>query len=105
MEGRREVSIISHRPVTSSDLKHERLFYFCESVSTFLQLVEVFSRNYYMLGKISSLTRTLGRSFGYLMEGLLCPRGSEIMRVMQEAENSNHGADYGHPTSVFYHSA
>ena len=36
--GRREVSIISHEPVTSSDLKHERLF-FRESVSTFLQLV------------------------------------------------------------------
>ena len=36
--GRREVSIISHGPVTSSDLKHERLF-FRESVSTFLQLV------------------------------------------------------------------
>ena len=104
MGGRREVSIISHRPVTSSDLKHERLFYFCESVSTFLQLVEVFIRNYYMLGKIS-YTRTLGRSFGYLMEDLLCPRGSEIMRDMQETENSNHGADYGHPTSVFYHSA
>ena len=34
MGGRREVSITSHRPVTSSDLKHERLF-FCGSVSTF----------------------------------------------------------------------
>ena len=38
MEERREVSIISHRQVTSSDLKHERLF-FRGSVSTFLQLV------------------------------------------------------------------
>ena len=38
MEGRREVSIISHGPVTSNDLKHERLV-FCECVSTFLQLV------------------------------------------------------------------
>ena len=38
MGGRREVSVISHRPVTSSDLKHERLF-FRGSVSTFLQLV------------------------------------------------------------------
>ena len=38
MGGRREVSILSHRPVTSSDLKQERLF-FRESVSTFLQLV------------------------------------------------------------------
>ena len=38
MGGRREVSIISHRPLTSSDLKHERLF-FRESVSTFLQVV------------------------------------------------------------------
>ena len=33
--------MISHKPVTSSDLKHERLF-FCGSVSTFLQLVVVF---------------------------------------------------------------
>ena len=32
------VSILSHRPVTSSDLKQDRLF-FRESVSTFLQLV------------------------------------------------------------------
>ena len=38
MGGRREVSILSHRPVTSSDLKQEWLF-FRESVSTFLQLV------------------------------------------------------------------
>ena len=38
MGGRREVSIISHRPVTSSDLKQERSF-FRGSVSTFLQLV------------------------------------------------------------------
>ena len=38
MGGRREVSILSHRPVTSSDVKQERLF-FRESVSTFLQLV------------------------------------------------------------------
>ena len=38
MEGRREVSIISLRPVTGSDLKQERLF--CrQSVGTFLQLV------------------------------------------------------------------
>ena len=35
---RGEVSILSHRPVTSSDLKQDRLF-FRESVSTFLQLV------------------------------------------------------------------
>ena len=38
MEGMREVSVKSHRPVTSSDLKHERLF-FRGSVSTVLQLV------------------------------------------------------------------
>ena len=38
MEEGREVSIISHRPVTSSDLKQERSF-FRWSVSTFLQLV------------------------------------------------------------------
>ena len=36
--GRGEVSILSHRPVTSSELKQDRLF-FRESVSTFLQLV------------------------------------------------------------------
>ena len=39
MAGRREVSIISHRPVTRSDLQQERSF-FLGSVSTFLQLVE-----------------------------------------------------------------
>ena len=38
MGGRREVSIISHRPVTRSDLKQERSF-FRGSVSTFLQVV------------------------------------------------------------------
>ena len=38
MGGRREVSIISHRPVTRSDLKQERSF-FLRSVSLFLQLV------------------------------------------------------------------
>ena len=38
MGGRREVSIISRRPVTRSDLKQERSF-FRGSVSTFLQLV------------------------------------------------------------------
>ena len=38
MGGRREVSILSHRPVTSSGLKQEWLF-FRESVPTFLQLV------------------------------------------------------------------
>ena len=38
MGGRRGVTILSHRPVTSSDLKQDRLF-FRESVSTFLQLV------------------------------------------------------------------
>ena len=36
--GRGEVSILSHRPVASSDLKQDRLF-FRESVSTSLQLV------------------------------------------------------------------
>ena len=39
MGGRSEVSIISHRPVTSSDLKQERFFYWLVSVSTLLQLV------------------------------------------------------------------
>ena len=38
MGGRREVSIISHRPLTRSDLKQERSS-FRGSVSTFLQLV------------------------------------------------------------------
>ena len=41
MEGRREVSIISHRPVIRSDLKQERSF-FRGSVLTFLQLVVAF---------------------------------------------------------------
>ena len=43
MEGRREVSIMSHRPVTSSDLKQERSFP-RRSVSTFLQLAVVLSK-------------------------------------------------------------
>ena len=38
MGGRREVSILSHRPVTRSNLKQERSF-FRGSVSTFLQMV------------------------------------------------------------------
>ena len=38
MGGRREVSIISHRPMTRSDSKQERSL-FRGSVSTFLQLV------------------------------------------------------------------
>ena len=38
MGGRRKVSIISHRPVTRSDLKKERSF-FRGNVSTVLQLV------------------------------------------------------------------
>ena len=41
MGGSREVSIISHRPVISNDLKQERSFY-RGSVSTFLQLVVAF---------------------------------------------------------------
>ena len=41
MGGRKEVSIISHRPVTRSDLQQEGSF-FRESVSTFLQLVVAF---------------------------------------------------------------
>ena len=41
MEGRKEVSIISHRPVTSRDLKLERLF-FRWTVPTILQLVVAF---------------------------------------------------------------
>ena len=35
MGGRREVSISSHRPVTSSDLKHERLFFLGECLNIF----------------------------------------------------------------------
>ena len=45
MGGRREVSIISYRPVTRSDLKQERSF-FRGSVSTFLQLVVAFNTCY-----------------------------------------------------------
>ena len=40
--GRGKVSMLSHRPVTTSDLKQDRLF-FRERVSTFLQLVVAFS--------------------------------------------------------------
>jgi len=42
-DGRKEVSIISHRPVTSNDLKQERWFS-RRSVSTFLQLAVVLSK-------------------------------------------------------------
>ena len=48
MGGRRAISIISHRPVTSSDLKPERLFY-RGSVSTFLQLVVAF---FFLLSRV-----------------------------------------------------
>ena len=48
MGGRREVSIISHRPVTRSDLKQERSF-FRGSVSTFLQLAVAFYRHVHAL--------------------------------------------------------
>ena len=44
MGGRREVSIISYRPVTRSDLKQERSF-FRGGVSTFLQLVVAMFNN------------------------------------------------------------
>ena len=44
MGGRREVSIISYRPVTRSDLNQERSF-FRGSVSTFLQLVVAMFNN------------------------------------------------------------
>ena len=44
MGGRREVSIISYRPVTRNDLKQERSF-FRGSVSTFLQLVVAMFNN------------------------------------------------------------
>ena len=39
MDGRREVSIISHRPVTSSDLKQERSRFRRSVLSFSLQLV------------------------------------------------------------------
>ena len=43
--GRRGVTILSHRPVTSNDLKQDRLF-FREIVSTFLQLVVATGKAY-----------------------------------------------------------
>ena len=43
LDGRKEVSIISHRPVTSNDLKQERWFS-RRSVSIFLQLAVVLSK-------------------------------------------------------------
>ena len=35
MGGRREVGIVSHRPVTSSDLKQERSFFLSECLNIF----------------------------------------------------------------------
>ena len=52
MGGGGGVSILSHRPVTSSDLKQDRLF-FRESVSTFLLLVEA-ARLYLLNNKVLS---------------------------------------------------
>ena len=49
--GRRGVSILSHRPVTSSELKQDRLF-FRESVSTFLLLV-VGDRSYFPFNQVT----------------------------------------------------
>ena len=58
MEGRREVSVISHRPVTSSDLKPGRLF-FRGSVSTFLQLVVALRKKVTFLLEPTMLAHTL----------------------------------------------
>ena len=57
----REVSIISHRPVTSSDLRQESSF-FRRSVSTFLQLV-VAKRGGKGLGKTLASCQCFGRAF------------------------------------------
>ena len=59
MEGRREVCIISHRPVTRSDLKQERSF-FLRSVSLFLQLVVARSNKRNETSKRRNDEKTLG---------------------------------------------
>ena len=61
MGERKEVSILSHRPVTSSDLKQERLF-FRESVSTFWQLVVASNWSF-------SLTQHFERDCSWVPEG------------------------------------
>ena len=74
MDGRREVSIISHRPVTSSDLKQERSC-FRRCVLTFLQLVvalkqalhmgDIVKRHIQVLAKGDAWIQT--RSYGSLL--------------------------------------
>ena len=51
MGGRREVSIISHGPVTSSDLKYERLFFFWCNWFTVADFLYARSYVYHYRGK------------------------------------------------------
>ena len=61
MGGRREVSVISQRPVTRSDLKQERSF-FLWSVSTFLQLVVALHEYFGHWWEIAFSSRMLPRN-------------------------------------------
>ena len=65
MGGRREASIISHRPVTRSDLKQERSF-FRGSVSTFLQLVNVAFNQFHLAWACSRVRAALHPLLSYL---------------------------------------
>ena len=65
MGGRREASIISHRPVTRSNLKQERSF-FRGSVSTFLQLVNVAFNQFHLAWECSRVRAALHPLLSYL---------------------------------------
>ena len=68
MGGRREVSIISYRPMTRSNLKQERSF-FRGCVSTFLQLVVAcITMNSFHYGQRMCITHgLLGDSKSYVL--------------------------------------
>ena len=68
----REVSIISHGPVTSSDLRQESSF-FRRSVSTFLQLV-VAKRGGKGLGKTLASCQCFGRAFFITLYPFIFPK-------------------------------
>ena len=84
MGGRREVSVISHRPVTSSDLKHERLF-FRGSVSTVLQLVVASSDNFLTFGYYKFLQTAKKRRDPIINHSLLRTNGLPLC-VMGKAK-------------------
>ena len=63
MGGRREASNVSHGPVTSNDMKHKRLS-FCESVSTFLQLVVAYSSRFIFVATAATKGLTMSTGLG-----------------------------------------